>query len=195
MCAFLLFWILSLVKIIFMDVSLKVKPAWLEVLLQPKAFFVHLKSEPPKWLLPCLMLFLAFVLATFIPLVLGELTEPNLLAQLLTNAIAWLVFLGFSVLFSGQLRTLEVLGFAIMPVLLAMILTAALWFFGDAARTVTSILMLLTFFLGCRLSLIGITILTGQSGAAWRTVLLAPLLTFLIMALPFGLLVRWLGLA
>lgn len=178
-----------------MDVSLKSKPAWLEVLLQPKAFFVQLRTEPPKWFIPCLMLFLAFVLATFIPLVLGELTEPNLLAQLLTNAVGWLVFLGFSVLFSGQVRTLEVLGFAILPVLVAMVLTAALWFFGDAARAFTSVLMLLALFLFCRISLIGITVLTGQSGAAWRAVLLAPLLTFLLMALPFGLLIRWLGLA
>lgn len=166
-----------------------------EVLKQPSNFFEHLKSQNFQWAMPSLLLFVFFLLGSFIPLLLGVLSQPDLLASLIFNSVGLLIFVFCAWGLSGTFRILEILGFSLIPVLLVMLLMAGLWFLGDFARGLGSMLMLLALFFSSRAVLVGVSVMTQNPATAWRTVLLAPLLTFLFMAVPFGLLMRLLGLA
>jgi hypothetical protein len=167
----------------------------LELLRQPQVFFSRLKAEPVQLVLPCLLLFVVFMLSSFVPLLLGVLAEQDLLASIIFNAVALLVLLGCAALIAGGSRVLEVLGFSVLPLLLAMFLMSGLWFLGDVVKGLGSVLTLLALLFSFRLAWIGVLVMTQSQSVAWRTVLLAPLMTFLFMAVPFGLLVRLLGLA
>ncbi len=166
-----------------------------EVLRQPQIFFERLKSQNMQWAMPSFLLFLFFILSSFIPLLLGVLTEKDLLASLIFNSIGLVVFLLCAWGLSGTMRILEVLGFSLIAVLLAMLLMSGLWFLGDLARGLGSVLILVALLFSSRAVWIGVSVMTQNPATAWRTVLFAPLLTFLFMAVPFGLLVRLLGLA
>jgi hypothetical protein len=166
-----------------------------EVLKQPQIFFTHLKSQSFQWAMPSLLLFVFFVLSSFIPLLLGVLNQQDLLASLIFNSVGLLIFMLCAWGLSGTIRILELIGFSLIPVLLVMLFMVGLWFLGDLARGLGSLFMLLALFFSSRAVLIGVSIMTQNSAIAWRTVLLAPLLTFLFMAVPFGLLMRVLGLA
>lgn len=166
-----------------------------EVLKQPQVFFERLKSQNFQWAMPSLLLFLFFVLSSFIPLLLEVLNEQDLLASFIFNSVGLIIFVLFAWGLSGTFRILEVLGFAVVSLLLAMLLMTGLWFLGDFAKGLGSILMLLALLFSSRAVLVGVSVMTQNPASAWRTVLLAPLLTFLFMAVPFGLLVRLLGLA
>lgn len=167
----------------------------LSLVQNPRVFFERLKLNPVQWAVPCLLLFLLWLLSSFIPLLVGELPQKDLLASLIFNGFALLILLVCGLLLAGGARILEVLGFSVLPLLTAMSLIGGLWFFGDLARGLGSLLTLLALGLAFRSVLIGLTVMTQNPAMAWRTVLLAPLLTFGFMAVPFGLLVRWLGLA
>jgi hypothetical protein len=168
---------------------------FLLVLKQPRVFFERLKSQTRQAAIPSLFLFMLFILSSFIPLLLGVLNEQDLLASLIFNGVGLIVFLlsGWGV--SGTIRSLEILGFSLMPVLLAMLLMTGLWFFGDFAKGLGSVLMLLALLFSARAVFVGVLVLTQNPTTAWRTVVLAPLITFLFMAVPFGVLLRLLGLA
>lgn len=167
----------------------------LSLLQNPQTFFERLKTNPVQLALPCFLLFLLWLLSSFIPLQLGVLEQKDLLASLIFNVFTLLILLVSGLLLAGGARILEVLGFSLVPLLITMSLMTGLWFLGDLARAFGSVLTLLALGLVFRSVLIGLTVMTQNPALAWRTVLLAPLLTFGFMAVPFGLLVRWLGLA
>ena len=165
------------------------------VVKQPQIFFERLKSQNIQWVVPSLLLFLFFVLSSLIPLLLGVLNQQDLLASLIFNGVGLIVFWLCTWGLSGTIRILELLGFSLLPVLFTMLLMIGLWFLGDLARNLGSGLMLLALLFSFRSVLIGVSVMTQNHSNAWRTVLLAPLITFLFMAVPFGLLIRLLGLA
>ena len=167
----------------------------LSLLQTPRAFFERLKLGAVQLALPCFLLFLLWLLSSCIPLLVGQLPQKDLLASFIFNGFTLVVLFIFGLLLVGGARILEVLGFSVLPLLLAMTLMSGLWFLGDVARGLGSLLILLTLGLAFRSVLIGLVVMTQNPAKAWRTVILAPLLAFGFMAVPFGLLVRWLGLA
>lgn len=167
----------------------------LEVVTNPQGFFTRLKQKPVQWAVPILMLFAIWVVSNLVPVLVGELTQPNLLASLIFTATAGLGLIVCAVLLAGGARVLEVLGFAVAPLLLAMLLMSGLWFLGDIGKGIGSVIILIALILAVRSVFIGLSIMTQNPSATWRTILLAPVFTFFFMAIPFGLLLRWAGLA
>ncbi len=166
----------------------------LELLRNPHGFFMRLRLGAVQWVVPIGLLLMVWVLGSVIPLLLGELLQKDLLASFIVTGVAWLV-LGFAAFFlGGTPRVLEVLGFSVIPSLLAMVLMGGLWFLGNAARGFGSVLILIALFLTVRSVFIGLLVMTQSPLLTWRVLLISPLLTFFFMAVPFGLLVRWLGL-
>jgi hypothetical protein len=168
--------------------------AFLEILQQPSVFFSRLKTEPVQWALPVLWLFLLFVLTTAVPFLVGVLKQQDLLASLIFNGVGLMLLVLTALVLSGGARVLEVLGYGILPFILAIALMGGLWFLGEFGRTLGSVLVFTALVLSLRRVFIGLTIFTNSS-IAWRTIILAPFLSFVFMGLPFGLLMRWLGLA
>jgi hypothetical protein len=168
--------------------------AFLEILQQPNAFFSRLKAAPVQWVMPVFWLFMLFVLTSAVPLLVGVLAQQDLLASLIFNGFGLVVLVVLALLLSNGARVLEVLGYGLLPFVLAVAAMGGLWFLGEFGRTVGSVLTFVALVLSVRRIFIGLSIMANTS-VAWRTVLLAPMLTFLFMALPFGLLLRWLGLA
>jgi hypothetical protein len=168
--------------------------AFLEILQQPDAFFSRLKTAPVHWAMPVFWLFVLFVLTSAVPLLVGVLAQQDLLASLIFNGVGLVVLVLVALLLSGGARVLEVLGYGLLPFVLAVAAMGGLWFLGEFGRTVGSVLTFAALVLSLRRIFVGLQIM-ANTGVAWRTMLLAPLLTFVFMALPFGLLLRWLGLA
>jgi hypothetical protein len=166
----------------------------LELLRSPHGFFVRLRLGAVQWVVPIGLLLMVWVLGSAIPLLLGELLQKDLLASLLVTGIAWLILVFTAFFLGGTTRILEVLGFSVLPLLLAMVLMGVLWFLGDLARGIGSALTLVALFLTIRSVFIGLLVMTQSPLLTWRILLISPLLTFFFMAVPFGLLVRWLGL-
>lgn len=167
---------------------------FLELLQHPTRFFERLKTMPVQWLAPAFWLFVLFVLTSAVPLLVGQLEQQQLLASLIFSGVVLLVLVGSAVLLSNGTRVLEIMGYGLLPFIVSMALMGGLWFLGDFGRAVGSVLVLVALVLSLRRIFIGLSIL-GSTSIAWRTILLAPTLTFLFMALPFGLLMRWIGLA
>jgi hypothetical protein len=172
----------------------RVVQAFLEILQQPDAFFLRLKTRPVQWAMPVLWLFVLFILTSAVPLLVGVLEQKDLLASLIFNGVGLVVLVLVALLLANGARVLEVLGFGLLPFVLAIALMGGLWFLGEFGRTAGSVLTFAALVLSLRRIFIGLCVFANSS-VAWRTIILAPLLTFLFMALPFGLLLRWLGLA
>jgi hypothetical protein len=168
--------------------------AFLEILQQPNAFFSRLKAAPVHWAMPVFWLFVLFILTSAVPLLVGVLAQQDLLASLIFNGVGLVVLVLLALLFSNGARVLEVLGYGLLPFVLAVAAMGGLWFLGEFGRTIGSVLTFAALVLSVRRVFIGLEIMANTK-VAWRTLVLAPMLTFLFMALPFGLLMRWLGLA
>ncbi|MFN3266621.1 MAG: hypothetical protein ACK41E_07255 [Deinococcales bacterium] len=167
---------------------------FLEILQHPTAFFSRLKTTPVHWQAPALWLFVLFVLTTAVPLMVGVLQPRDLLASLIFNGVSLVVLLLVALLLARGTRVLEVVGYGLLPFILAVALMGGLWFLGEIGRNVGSVLTFAALILSLRRIFIGLSVVANPS-IAWRTIILAPLLTFLFMAVPFGLVIRWIGLA
>ncbi len=178
-----------------MNLSTRPLLAFTQLLRAPYDFFRQLQLESAQLPIPLAALGCMWLLSNVIPLIVGQLEQRSLLASLIYTGFGVLVFMGTTFLLAPKVRVLEVLGWTVLPLLLGMLLVLAFWFLGSLARNIASVLMLSALWLTWHRLWIGLYVLSGSSVVAWRTVLILPIVTIVMVGIVFGLLVRWLGLA
>ena len=170
----------------------------LELLTSPKAFFANLKLSSSSSLGAAA---LALGLVILVPNVALTLMGVQPSEFLLTSIVIYLIFfaalIGFTTLLAsgtGLLRSLEVVAYSALPVLIAVVLLSLLSVFGAFGVTLGQTLTLVGLLMGWYRLFVGLEVMTASRAAALRGALLGPLAAFLAVGFS-GLLLRLLGLA
>jgi hypothetical protein len=169
----------------------------LEVLRNPKAFFVWLKSEPVNTGMAWVILGAAMVLPNAV-LMVANFMQPNLLlVSLVVAAIflgALIGFVALSARGAQPARALEVVAYSLLPFTVATLVFGLLTVLGPLGIVVGQGLLFGATLMGWYRLYLGLEVMTGEQRPAVLGALLGPIGAVLFTFFVPGLLLRAFGL-
>ncbi len=153
----------------------------IEVLRDPRAFFLELKTANRGMQIPLILLVFVVFLMALNPVLLGVRTPDMLIADFLVNAIGCAILIGLVTLIAWRplpIRAVEILGHGVTPLLIALAMFTPLTL---AAPILGQAVFILGFLMSLYFVFVGLDVLVGREQAL-RVTVIAPLAAIGIVA-------------